>query len=244
MERVGSWTSPACASCCSLQCAGWPYVPFCCPSGKMCSLGAHFLGNKENILLWTPPANTFLHPDNSSFPFPFPQLLPTSPPSQAGRRLSSSQFISNWHLAEFNLQRRRLGAFHHTDWLQKKPWILVNGRRQRQNKKINKCEAQIDPEYWQRGGTVDCDFAFWNVLLPLSLGPLCCQWRHLQPADFSLLKYSPIWSGGSDWQGAKGWKSPLHKCMYTCVRVCSCRPRIMTHLSKELPDSRTLSFEN
>lgn len=121
--------------------------------------------------------------------------------------------------------------------------MLVNDQRKRQNKKINKTEAQIDPEYWQRGGTADCDFAFWSGLLPLSLGPLCCQWRHLQPADFSLLKYSLIWSGGSEWRGAKGRKA-LHKCTYTCLWVCSCRPRIMTYPSKELPDSRICSFEN
>lgn len=133
------WTSLPCASCCSLQCVGWRYVQVCGRSGKMCSLGTHFLENKEKILLWTRQhishffcSYPILRPKSSSL---FPQLLPTHhlPPCKLD---VDSALHSSFQIDISQSLISRVGDWVHsiTQTDCKKPWTVVKGQRVRQNK--------------------------------------------------------------------------------------------------------------
>lgn len=163
--------------------------------------------------LGTPPPTilSFFFPHPILLPqfVPLPSLLSHSPPPL---RLPSrvlgldfeslfSQFISNWHFMEFNLQGGTMGTFHHTEWYEKPQTLWMGSERQN---KINKWVSQSDPEYWwqepQRWATLH--FNSEHVLLflwlsLLSIHPLYCQSKCLQPAYSNVLEYSQILS--TDW---------------------------------------------
>lgn len=97
----------------------------------------------------------FLHPTLPLqflvFPSPFspshslPWLRLPSQVLEFDFQLLFSQFISNWHFIEFNLQGGTMGTFHHTEWYEKPQTSWMGSERQN---KINKWVSQSDPEYW------------------------------------------------------------------------------------------------